>query len=193
TVIEYNRRSVVAMSVGGLAALSVPSSLAVAAQCVSGALPSFLPNSLTVDCASGRNFRTFRQYSDYLGLAGVVSMTTVRGKYGGYRAGTLFLFPWLRPKGEGRALPAVLPTNATAFVNASTIPDGKLPVDEYFCRYTLQAPWNAFIGFQLDKPFSPSAGQLAWFSHVCKIAEGVGVGGGWTSADVSHTTVICSC
>src|SRR5262249_9949688 len=134
-----------------------------------------------------RNFRTFRQYSDYLGLAGVVSMTTVRGKYGSYQAGNLFLFPWLKPKGQGRVLPAVLPTNATAFVNASTIPDGTLPVDEYFCRYTLQAPWNAFIGFQLDRPFSAAAGQLAWFSNIGKLADGVGVGIDWTSSNLNNS------
>jgi hypothetical protein len=113
------------------------------AQCVSGGLP-FLPNRLTVSCAAQRNFRAFRPNSDYLGLAGVVSMTSVRGSLASYEAGNLFLFPWLKPKGQalgqGKAWPAVVPTNATLFVNASPIPNATLPLDEYFCRIALQAP-----------------------------------------------------
>src|SRR5437764_14596647 len=69
-----------------------------AAQCVTGGLPGFLPNRLTVDCASRVNFRTFRQNPSYLGLAGVVSMTFIRGSRGTYPAGNLFLFPWRKPK-----------------------------------------------------------------------------------------------
>src|SRR5262245_24020990 len=90
SMVDHNRRTIAKLSLGGLAALCAPPSLLAATQCVTGPLPGFLPNSLTVDCASKRNFRTFRQYSDYLGLAGVVSMTTVRGKYGSYQAGNLF-------------------------------------------------------------------------------------------------------
>ena len=91
---------------------------AIAAQCVSGPLPAFLPNMLTVDCASRRNFQLFRQNSAYLGLAGVVSMSFVRGKLGSYEAGNLFLFPWLKPKGQalgaGKVWNSVVPTSATA-------------------------------------------------------------------------------
>ena len=185
-MVEYNRRSIVRMSVGGIAALSVAPSMTAAAQCVSGGLPAFLPNSLTVDCASARNFRTFRQYPDYLGLTGVVSMTFVRGKLGSYAAGNLFLFPWLKPKGQGRVLPAMLPASATAFVNASPIPNSTLPLDEYLCRVLLQAPWTSFIGLQVDQPFSAASGKLAWFSNTDKLADGSGVGVDWTSSNLNN-------
>jgi hypothetical protein len=182
---DYNRRAFIAMSVGGAAALSLPPSLAAAAQCVSGALPAFLPNSLTVDCASKRNFRTFRQYADYVGLAGVVSMSFVRGSNGSFPAGNLFLFPWIKANGQGRTFAAAVPTNATSYINSSAIPDATLPLDEYFCRYKLQAPWTAFIGFQLDTPFGFADSQRDWFSNVDKLADGSGVGIDWTSSNLN--------
>lgn len=182
----YNRRTIVGMSVGGLAALAMPPSVAAAAQCVTGGLPSFLPNSLTVDCASKRNFRAFRQYPDYLGLAGVVSMTFVRGKYGSYQAGNLSVFPWIKPKGQGRTFAAALPTDATAFLNASPIPNATLPLDEYFCRYLLQVPWTSFIGFLIDQPYNTSDSKLAWFSNVDKLSDGAGVGIDWTSSNLNN-------
>jgi hypothetical protein len=186
TVVEYNRRAIVAMSVGGLAALSMRPSVAVAAQCVSVGFQGFLPNSLTVDCASARNFRTFRQYPDYVGLAGVVSMSFVRGKLGSYAAGNLFLYPWLKPKGQGRPLSALLATSATTFVNASPIPNATLPPDEYFCRVLLQAPLTSFIGLQVDQPFDAANGKLAWFSNTDKLADGSGVGIDWTSSNLNN-------
>ena len=147
---EFSRRGFVGMSAAGLSALCVPRSVLAATQCVTGPLPGFLPSQLTVDCASRRNFQLFRQYTDYLGLTGVVSMTTVRGALGTYAAGNLFLFPWLKPKGlalQGRAWPAVVPTGSTAFTSASPVPGSNLPQDEYFCRIVLQAPWTYFLGF----------------------------------------------
>jgi hypothetical protein len=89
------------MSMAGVSTICLPwiaGAAETAPQCVSGGLP-FLPNRLTVSCASQRNFRAFRQNSDYLGLAGVVSMTFVRGRQGSFEAGSLLLFPWLKPKG----------------------------------------------------------------------------------------------
>src|SRR3954465_8337457 len=121
---------------------------ALAAQCVTGPLPAFLPNRLTVDCASRVNFRTFRQNSSYLGLAGVVSMTFVRGRFGEYPAGNLFLFPWLKPKGAALGASKVwncaVPTSAALSAPASPIPGAALPTDEYFCRLVVQAPWTSF-------------------------------------------------
>src|SRR5215471_20953859 len=111
TMVELSRRKVVAMSAGGLSALCLPSAVVAATQCVTGPLPGFLPNSLTVDCASARNFRTFRQYTDYVGLAGAVSMSYVKGKYAAFQAGNLFLFPWVKPTGKGKTFPAVMPTS----------------------------------------------------------------------------------
>ena len=78
---EIDRRAFVGMSLAGASALCISPALA-ATQCVTGPLPGFLPNSLTVDCASKRNFQSFRQNPDYLGLACVVSMTMVRGGIG---------------------------------------------------------------------------------------------------------------
>jgi hypothetical protein len=186
---DLSRRAFVATSLGGISALCLSPSLAAAAQCVTGALPGFLPNSLTVDCASKRNFQAFRQNTEYLGLAGVVSMTTVRGSQGTYPAGNLFLFPWVKPKGQalkGRTWTAVLPMNATQVVNSSPIPNATLPLDEYFCRYVLQAPWTSFIGFQLDKPYGKSEAGLGWFTNVDKLADGKGVGVDWTSPNLNN-------
>jgi hypothetical protein len=186
-----SRRAFVGISVGSVSAMCMPQLAAAAGtptQCVSSGLP-FLPNRLTVSCAARRNFRAFRQYSDYLGLAGVVSMTLVNGRLGSYEAGSLFLFPWLKPKGQsltGRVWPAVVPTSDTLFVNSTPIPDATLPPDEYLCRIVLQAPWTSFIGFQLDKPFSPSEAHLAWFSNVDKLADGQGIGIDWTSPNLNN-------
>jgi hypothetical protein len=189
---NLNRRTFVGMSMASVSTICLPwvaGAAETAPQCVSNGLP-FLPNRLTVSCASRRNFRAFRQNSDYLGLAGAVSMTFVRGRLGSYQAGNLFLFPWLKPKakalGPGRVWPAVVPTNEMLFVNSSPIPDATLPPDEYLCRFVLQAPWASFIGFQLDKPFSLSEGRLAWFSNVDKLADGQGVGVDWTSANLNN-------
>jgi len=189
---HLSRREFTGLSIGGLSALALPSSAIAAAeapvQCVTGGLPGFLPNRLTVDCASKRNFQIFRRYSDYLGLAGVVSMTFVRANAGQYPAGNLFLFPWLKPKGQAlnnRAWPAVVPANATQFVNSSPIPNATLPLDEYFCRVVLQAPWTSFIGLQVDIPYSAAEGKLGWFTNVEKLADGKGVGIDWTSANLN--------
>jgi hypothetical protein len=144
---------------------------------------------LTVDCASKRNFQLFRQNADYLGLAGVVSMTFVRGRIGSYQAGNLFLFPWLKPKGAalgaGKVWNAVVPTHATAFNAASPVPGSTLPQDEFFCRVLLQAPWKYFIGFAADVPFSKADAQRPWFANVDKLADGKGVGIDWTSANLN--------
>src|SRR5262245_6179541 len=95
-----SRRAFVVSSLTAVETLRHPFLADAAAQCVTGSLPAFLPKRLTVDCASRQNFRAFRKNSTYLGLTGVVSMTFVRGKYGSYSAGNLFLFPWLKDKGR---------------------------------------------------------------------------------------------
>ena len=127
---DLSRRAFVEMSLGGVAAGFVAPWPAAAQQCVAGGLPGFLPNALTVDCASKQNFRAFRKYPEYLGLAGAVSMTFVRTSGGSYPAGSLFLFPWLKPKGQalkGRTWPAMLPVNTTKAVNSTTIPNSNVP------------------------------------------------------------------
>lgn len=187
---EPSRRSFVAMSLGGVSALCCArAAIAAGTQCVSSALPDFQPNRLTVDCASRRNFQAFRQNPDYLGLVGVVNMSFVRGGLGSYQAGSLFLFPWLKPKGQAlgprRTWPAVLPANATLYVNAAPIPNANLPLDEYYCRILLKAPWTLFIGFQIDQPFSGSDARLAWFTNLDKLADGQGVGVCWAGGNLN--------
>ena len=185
---DLSRRAFVGTSLAGLSALCIRPSLAAAVQCVTGPLPPFLPNYLTVDCASQRNFQAFRQYSDYLGLAGVVSMTTVKGNLGTYPAGNLFLFPWLKRKGQalkGRTWPAFLPLNTTQNVTANPIPNALLPLDEYFLRFVLQAPWTSFIGFLVDTPYSPFDARFDWFTNVT-LPGGKSVGIDWTSSNLNN-------
>jgi hypothetical protein len=182
---EYSRRTFVSASVAGLCATAMPSALHAAAQCVTGPLPGFQPTWLSVDCASKRNFLTFRRYSTAVGLTGVVSMSFVRGSQGTYPAGNLFLFPWRKPKGQGRDLPAVMPINASQFVNTAPIPDATLPLDEYYLRFVLKAPWASFIGFQVDVPYVASDVPRDWCSNVDKLGDGKGVGIDWTSHNLN--------
>src|SRR5882762_3107200 len=123
---DFSRRAFLGASLVAVETLRQSISAIAAPQCVTGSLPAFLPNRLSVDCASRLNFRLFRQNTAYLGLAGAVSMTFVRGKRGSYAAGNLFLFPWLKPKGralgQNTVWPSVAPTSATKYVQASPIP-----------------------------------------------------------------------
>lgn len=184
-MVGLSRRGFVAKSVAGIAIASLPVPIAKAAQCVSGGLPGFLPNSLTVDCASKRNFRVFRQYPDQVGLAGAVSMSFVRGKYGSFQAGNLFLFPWLKPKGKNQSFPALMPANDVQVISSTPIPNAYLPLDEYFLRYVLQAPPTTFIGFLIDKPYTGDDARRDWFSNVDKLGDGAGIGIDWTSHNLN--------
>jgi hypothetical protein len=184
-----SRRSVLtAMSVGAAALLQSPIR-AKAALCVTGSYPAFLPNALTVDCASRRNFQLFRQNSSYLGLSGAVSMNYVRGKTGAYEAGNLFLFPWLKPKGVALGASKVwnsyAPTSASALRQAAPIPNALLPLDEYFCNFVLQAPPPLFIGFAVDVPFSVLEAKVGLYSNA-QLSDGKPVGIDWASPNLNH-------
>ena len=183
----FGRRAFLGMSVGAVSMLRHP--LSAAAQtpaCVPGGMAQFLPQRLNVDCASRRNFQLFRKNTDDVGLAGVVSMSFVRGKYGDYNAGSMILFPWLKPKGRnGAELPAAMPVNSTQFMSTAPIPDATLPLDEYVCNFRLQAPSATFIGFQVDVPYSRLEGRFDWFSNA-KLADGKGVGIDWTSSNLNN-------
>jgi len=114
-----------------------------------------------------KTFKCFRKNPDYVGLAGAVSMTFVRGKYGAYDAGSMFVFPWLKPKAQDRyGSGTMLPVSSTQSISSEPIPDATLPLDEYFCNYRLQAPTPMFIGFHVDVPHSPVEGRFDWFSNV---------------------------
>jgi len=189
---HFTRRAFVGASI--VTAATLPQSIAALAapeaplKCVTGPLPGFLPNRLTVDCASRMNFRLFRKNPDALGLAGVVSMTFVRGKIGSYGAGNLFLFPWLK-KGGGQKIvwPSVAPTDATQFIQANPIPNSFLPPDEYFCDQVLGAPSLGFIGFQVGAPFGKGRAKLQWITDLEKLADGGPVGINWTSSNLNRT------
>ncbi|MBV9222006.1 MAG: hypothetical protein JOY94_21520 [Methylobacteriaceae bacterium] len=181
---NVSRRAFVQGTVATLAALQPPMRAMAAAQCVSG----FLPARLSVDCATRANFQLFRQNSASLGLAGVVSMNHVEGRFGVYEAGSLLLFPWLKPKGQAQrtAWRACVPTSPTEYIQTGPIGGTTLPVDEYFCRMVLQAPWNLFIGFTVDVPYTAGETRLAWFSNTDKLADGKAVGIDWTSANLNE-------
>jgi hypothetical protein len=185
----FDRRTFLGVSVGAVSMLRHP--LSAAAQtpaCVPGGMAQFLPTRLNVDCASRRNFQVFRKNPDYVGLAGAVSMTFVRGKYGSYDAGSMFVFPWLKPKAQDRyGAGTMLSVSSTQSISSEPIPDATLPLDEYFCNYRLQAPTPMFIGFHVDVPHSPVEGRFDWFSNVPKLADGKGVGIDWTSSNLNQS------
>jgi len=182
---RLDRRAFFGLSAGAVSMLRYPASAAAQTPaCVPGGMAQFLPVRLNVDCASRRNFQLFRKNTDDVGLAGVVSMSFVRGKLGSYDAGSMIVFPWQKPKGISRT-GAVFPTSKTLFIASTPIPDGKLPLDEYLCNYRLQAPSTMFIGFQLDVPWSRLEARFDWFSNV-RLADGKGVGIDWTSSNLNH-------
>ena len=183
----FDRRAFLGMSVGAVSVLRRPvSAAAQTPACVPGGMAQFLPARLNVDCASRRNFQLFRNNPADLGLAGVVSMSFVRGKLGSYDAGSMMVFPWLKPKSKSSAaLPSVVPVNSNQFVPFGPIPGATLPVDEYFCNYRLQAPLAMFIGFQVDVPYSQFEARLDWFSNAT-LADGRDVGIDWTSSNLNH-------
>ena len=181
------RRAFLGLSVGAVSLLRHPfAAVAQTPACVPGGMAQFLPSRLNVDCASRRNFQLFRQNSGAVGLAGIVSMSFVRGSYGSYDAGSMMVFPWVKRNANLRsALPAVLPVSATQFMPSSPIPDGTLPVDDYLCNYRLRVPPATFIGFQVDVPYSQLEARFDWFSNA-RLADGKGVGIDWTSSNLNH-------
>jgi hypothetical protein len=185
-----DRRAFLGGSAAAVAVLGHPeSALAQAAACPAGPMPAFSPARLTVDCASRRNFASFRKNSLYMGLTGVVSMSFAQGKYGGYQAGNLFLFPWLKKKGlalgAAKDWQTVLPTSATKFISSAPIKGWTLPLDEYFCRYVIQAPYTTFIGFRVDVPVNINDARRPWFTNVDKLADGKPVSVAWNSSNLN--------
>jgi hypothetical protein len=185
-----SRRAFVA-GASALSFASVPQLAAAQNACVTSGLPPFLPNRLTVDCATRRNFLIYRRNPTYMGLTGCVSMTTVRGKYGIYPAGNLFLFPWLNAQGlafgVAKDWQTVLPTSLTKYVAMGPIRGWTAPLDEYFCDFDLVAPWQSFIGFRVDAPFPGKTNPLRpWRTNVDKLADGKPIGIEWTSSNMNR-------
>lgn len=188
-MLELTRRGFAGLSLGGLAAIGVPPRVLAAEQCVAPPMQPYLPNLLLIPCAARQNFALFRRYSDYVGLAGIVSMTNAQLAGGTYRAGTLLLFPWLKPKGQALrsgTLKAALPTDLTSSTSVKPIPGSTLPQDEYLCRFLLKAPWQGFIGFSVDTPLSSDQTRSGWCSNIPKLADGAGVGVDWTSCNLNR-------
>jgi hypothetical protein len=149
-----------------------------------GCLSLYVPARLSVDCASRKNFSTFRKYSEFLCLAGVVSVTAVAGKYGKYPAGNLFLFPCLKPKAKSLPVHAYYPTSATESNVAGPGPSGVAP-DEYLCRSVLQASAAAFIGLEVHVPFDRDRARRVHFTNIDKLADGLPIGVNWTSSNLN--------
>jgi hypothetical protein len=185
---SLDRRAFLA-SAGAFSLASSPQIAAAQNACVTSGLPPFLPNRLTVDCATRRNFAIYRRYPSYMGLAGCVSMTSVRGRYGEYPAGNLFLFPWLKKSGQalgvGRNWGTVMPLDPTRSTSGAPIPNWQMPLDEYFLRYKIEAPIASFIGFRADALFNLQDARRPWFTNVDKLADGKGIGIAWTSSNLN--------
>ena len=184
---SLDRRAFLRGSATTLAMSQVPG-IAFAQTCVTSGLqpsrrtasPSIAPRGAILPFGAGTHVQ---------GLAGVVSMSFVRGKYGEFPAGNLFLFPWLNKKGQAlgaaKDWQTVMPRSLTAMMTAKPIPNWRMPLDEYFLRYRLEAPWASFIGFRVDAPFNLQDSRRPWFTNVEKLADGKGVGVAWTSSNLN--------
>lgn len=186
---SYDRRAFLASAGAFSLAPALPRVGFAQTACVTSGLPAFLPNRLTVDCATRRNFALYRKNAAYQGLAGVVSMTYVKGKYGEFPAGNLFLFPWLNKKGQAlgaaKDWQSVMPISLTKYMTAKPIPNWTLPLDEYFCDYNLVASSQSFIGFRVDAAFNLQDSRRPWFTNVEKLADGKPIGVAWTSSNLN--------
>jgi hypothetical protein len=78
-----------------------------------------------------------------------------------------------------------MPTSLTRMAAAAPIPNWQMPLDEYFIRYRLEAPWASFIGFRVDAPFNLQDSRRPWFTNVEKLTDGKGVGIAWTSSNLN--------
>lgn len=187
---HYDRRAFFGLTAGALSVLHNPQAALAQTQkiCVTSGLPEFLPARLTVDCASRKNYTIFRANSRYMGLAGAVNMTWVRGRYGGYEAGNLFLFPWLKEKGRAlgptKAWGSVIPLSSTQTMRKEPINRWLIPLDEHFCRYCIDVPWESFIGFRVDVAFDIADSRRPWYSN-SKLADGRTWGIGWNSSNLN--------
>jgi hypothetical protein len=167
---EISRRTFVAGS--GALALAAQPSWAWAEdtqQCAS----TYIPPYLTVNCAARKNYQVFRGSSERVHLAGLVSLVNFKGKYGQYNAGTLFLFPVLRPAQQqpkpqpGVRVPEIsglIPGIGTDSVPMPPLPPGQ---DEEALLSTLapEGSRTRFLGFRVDVPANDGRSTLARFTE----------------------------
>jgi hypothetical protein len=154
------------------------------AACITGPLPRFSPNRLTVACGSRQNFALFLKNSKYMGLSGIVSMTKVTGRHGTHEAGSLFLVPWLKreAKASGQRWFASRPAAVGAGIQMNPIPSDAVPIDEYLARVVMELPANALIGFSVDALLAKSSARWQWVTNVDNLAGKTSFSINWTSA-----------
>jgi hypothetical protein len=163
-------------------------------QCVS----SYVPAQLTVDCATRRNYEQFRNYSDQVYLAGLVSLVNFKGKYGSYTAGSLFLFPVFRPasqqpkppvvKGAPQKLPTVsgsIPTSALGSIARPPFPAGHNEESLLSVLGPAASARSQFLGFRLDLPADDGRAKLSRFTSG-KLPDGKSVRIEWTVSNLNR-------
>lgn len=154
------------------------------AACITGPLPRFLPNRLTVACGSRQNLTLFLKNSKHMGLSGIVSMTKVTGSHGTHEAGNLFLVPWLKreAKSTGQRWFASRPASVGPSIQMSLIPNDAVPIDEYLSRVVMGLPPKALIGFSVDALLAKSSARWQWVNNIENLAGKDGFSINWTSA-----------
>jgi hypothetical protein len=177
---NLSRRSFIATSVGALALASDP---LVAFAC-SESTSAGLASRLNVAQSTRRNFRAFVQSEGALGLAGLVSMTTVKGELGTYDANALFLFPWVKANAPTRLPAAYLPVGNEEIAAATPFTPAGIALEEHLCRCVLQTPPESFIGFVIREPVAGYLAHYPWFTNVDDLA-GRSVGIHWTSGNLN--------
>lgn len=181
---------------GGSCALAFAGkeSLAYAAdsqQCLS----SYVPASLTLTCATRKNYETFRDNSERIHLAGLVSLVNFKGQYGQYNAGTLFLFPVLRPAYlQPKAKPGVkLPEIAGLLPRTATDSIVLPPLDAGHNEESLVGRLSPeahalkrFVGFGVDVAASDGRSRLSRFTEG-KLPDGKSIRIEWTVSNLNRS------
>jgi hypothetical protein len=175
---DLSRRSFIATSVGALTLLHHPLEALACGHSAAG-----MPSRLNVAYAARQNLRAYLENESSLGLAGLVSRTTVTGELGSYAADALFLFPWTKPQAPAALPAAYLPVGAEQVATTTPFTPAGFALDEQFCRYVLQAPPEHFIGFVVDTPIVHYA-HRPWFANV-DLPGGKRVGIRWTSGSLN--------
>lgn len=177
---DLSRRSFISTSVGAITLLQGPVGALACDETASAGLPS----RLNVVHAARQNLRAYLDNESALGLAGLVSRTTVTGELGTYAAGSLFLFPWTKADAPTALPAAYLPVGVEQVATSTPFVPVGLALDEQFCRYVLRAPLENFVGFVVDAPVADHLAHYPWFTNV-ELAGGKSVGIRWTSGNLN--------
>jgi hypothetical protein len=159
-------------------------------QCASAHVPPYL----TVDCAARRNYQEFRKHSERIFLVGLVSLASFTGRYGQYGAGSLFLFPVLRPPHQqpapagGAAPPAItglIPQPAAAPVPQPAFPAGHSEESLLALLEPKGAARSQFVGFLVDVPADDGRSGLSRFT-AGRLPDGKSVRIEWTVSNLNR-------